>query len=482
MLRLGRSKRHNCVAFAMKKGIIATLVLGASTGFGIVVAAAKHEMVAAPGSKVGQVMVAGLTRDAALAKIRTWWEMEKMREITLSLANPELLETSSSKAIQARPGQLGFTVDDALSLQPVSFRDFWEETKALWDKADEGKSYPIKFKKVGEPSVDLAGFVKQNVKAPRPARLTYDNGRFLRTPEITGMELDAEQVGTQVLIALEGDGTTTLPIRASAPKISNEQLDAINEVRNEYTTSFSEGKVSRSSNIRTAAERINGIVLAPGDRFSFNSTVGRRTAASGFKMAGVYKDGKHDIDFGGGICQVSTTLYNAALFADLKIAKRSNHSMPVPYVPLGRDATVDWNGIDLVIENNLETPIAISSSVGGGRITFRILGKKDPSLKVEMIASGSRSWDAGQQTVKDPSLSGGTTKVIERGTAGRAISTWRVVYKNGKEVRRDTIGESYYRGGKRIVAVGTGPPKAPKSEETAPVPPVAPPPNERDGL
>jgi vancomycin resistance protein YoaR len=448
----------------MKKGIIATLILGASTGLGVVVAAAKHETVAAPGSKVGPVVVAGLTREAATAKIRTWWESEKMRDISLSLPNSE-------KAVKARPGQLGFTVDDQLSVQPVSFRDFWEDTKALWDKSDEGKSFPIKFKKVGE-----------NVESPKPARLTYEGGQFIRTHEVPGMELDANEVGPAVLTALQGNGSAPLVLKTSEPKISNQELDAINEVRTEFSTSFSEGKVSRSSNIRTAAARINGIVLAPGDRFSFNGTVGRRTAASGFKEAGVYKDGKHDIDYGGGICQVSTTLYNAALFADLKIAKRSNHSMPVPYVPLGRDATVDWNGIDLVIENNLETPIALSSSVSGGRITFRILGKKDPSLKVEMIASGSRSWSAGQQTIKDPSLPAGVTKVIERGTAGRAISTWRVVYKDGVEVRRDTIGESYYRGGKRIVAVGTGAPKAPAPEESPVVPPTVPPPDERDGI
>ncbi|MEQ1822648.1 MAG: VanW family protein, partial [Fimbriimonadaceae bacterium] len=443
----------------MRKGIIATLVVCASTSLGLVVAATRHEEVAAPGAKVGPIVIAGLSKEAAAKKIRTWWEMEKMRDIKLSL--PE-----STKFIAARPGQLGFTVDDQATLQPIPFRGFWDEAKALIDKGDENKFVPIKFKKVGEPSVDLVGFVEENVDPPKAARIFYEGGKFTRISEIPGMELDEDQVAATVLKALTGNGEETLALRTSKPKISPEQLEAINEIRTEFTTRFSEGNVSRSSNIRTAAGKINGLVLAPGDRFSFNGTVGRRSAASGFKEAGVYKDGRHDIDFGGGICQVSTTLYNAALFSDLKIAKRSNHSMPVPYVPLGRDATVDWNGIDLVIENNLETPIALSSSVAGGRITFRILGKKDPSLKVEMISSGSRSWDAGQQTIKDPSLPAGVTKVIERGTAGRAVSTWRVVYRDGKEVRRDTIGESYYRGGKRIVAVGTAAPRAPAPKAT----------------
>src|SRR5262249_4274073 len=159
---------------------------------------------------------------------------------------------------------------------------------------------------------------------------------------------------------------------------------------------------------------------------SFNGTVGRRTEKAGFQIAGVYKNGKHDFDVGGGICQVSTTLYNAALLDDLKIVERHNHSMPVAYVPLGRDATVDYGALDLEIANNSDHPIAINSEFHPGKLTFRILGKKDKSLDVKIESDGSQRWDPGTQLVSDPSLPAGKRKVIDKGSSGRQVSTYRL--------------------------------------------------------
>lgn len=448
-------------------------VIGTS-GVAVSVAASSHEPVAAPGTKVGMIEVGGLTKEAAAKKIRLWWEQEKTREISLRL-------TEANKVFAAKPGKLGVTVDDMGSIEKVTFRDFWGEAKAVFDKADENAKFPIKFKSSKTPAPDLEAFVAENVEDLRPARVLYSNGRFERQSEVAGRELDEAKLGEAVIAALEGDGNADLPVHEAPKKVSDEQLAAINEVRSEFTTKFSEGKVSRSSNIRTAAQKINGLVLAPGEQFSFNKVVGRRGPDTGFKVAGVYKNGKHDVDFGGGICQVSTTLYNAALVADLKIPKRQNHSMPVPYVPLGRDAAVDYNGVDLIIENNLDTPIALNAFVSSGQITFRILGQRDPSLAVKIVTAGARSWSAGEQTIKDPSLPAGRTKVIERGSSGHSINSWRVVYKDGVEVRRDPLGQSYYRGGKRIIAVGTAAPvQKPLAPET---PPVLPPttPDESDG-
>lgn len=459
----------------MKKVAWVLGIIGTGGAAGVSVAASKYEPVAAPGTRVGVVEIGGLTRVEAAKKLRIWWEQEKTEEITLRLVE-------ASKTYASRPGQLGVTIDDLSSIEKVDFRDFWEAAKAIVDKSDENAKFEIKFKATATPAPQLAEFVAANVEETRPARVYLSGSKIERISEVAGRELDMDRLGDAVIAALTGDRTADIPIRESKKTVSDEDLEKIAEVRSEFTTRFSEGKASRSSNIRTAAKRIDGLVLAPGQRFSFNKIVGKRGPETGFKVAGVYKNGKHDVDFGGGICQVSTTLYNAALFADLKIPQRSNHSMPVPYVPLGRDATVDYNGVDLIIENNLETPIALSSSVSSGQITFRILGIKDPSLSVKIVSGGARSWSAGEQTVKDPSMPAGRTKVIEKGSSGHAINTWRVVYKGGVEVRRDALGQSYYRGGKRIIAVGTAAPKpAPLSPESAP--PIDPTiPDESDGL
>jgi vancomycin resistance protein YoaR len=459
----------------MKKLAWVLGVLGTGSVAGVSVAAKGYEPVAAPGTTVGMVEIGGLTKEAAAKKIRVWWEQEKTREITLRLVE-------ANKTIAGRPGKLGVTVDDTGSIEKVDFRDFWESAKAILDKGDENAKFPIKFKAASTAAPELAEFVENNVAAPRPARVYMSGTKIERIPEISGRELDSDRLGDAVIEALNGDGTADIPVREAKKTVSDEDLAQISEVRSEFTTKFSEGKASRSANIRNAAKRIDGLVLAPGQRFSFNKVVGKRGPDTGFQVAGVYKNGRHDVDFGGGICQVSTTLYNAALVADLKIPARRNHSMPVPYVPLGRDAAVDYNGVDLVIENNLETPIALSSSVSRGQITFRVLGKRDPSLSIKIVTGGAKSWSAGEQTIKDPSLPAGRTKVIEKGSSGHSINSWRVVYRDGVEVRRDPLGQSYYRGGKRIIAVGTA---APKPSELAPeIDPMAPPtlPDESDGL
>jgi vancomycin resistance protein YoaR len=206
--------------------------------------------------------------------------------------------------------------------------------------------------------------------------------------------------------------------------------------------------------------------LAPGERFSFNETVGQRTVKAGFKEAGVYINGRHDTGVGGGICQVSTTLYNAALFSNMKIARRTNHSLPVPYVPVGRDATVNWGAQDLVLENNFDKPIALSATYTPGKLTFRVLGQKQPGLEVKIEREGLKSWAAPTKTVNDSSLAAGKRKVVESGSTGYSVNTFRLVFENGQLVKKEALGRSLYSSSARIIAVGT------KSKPAPPVSPV----------
>jgi vancomycin resistance protein YoaR len=199
----------------------------------------------------------------------------------------------------------------------------------------------------------------------------------------------------------------------------------------------------------------------PGETLSFNGIVGRRTLKRGFKLAGVYKNGKHDTGIGGGICQVSTTLYNASLLGNLKIRRRSNHSLPVAYVPLGRDATVDYGNLDLVIENSYTTPLAVVSQYEPGRLTFRLLGKRDPDLEVKITSKPGRTDRQPEEveTVNDPKLPLGVQKIVEPGSIRRSVLTYRKIYRGGRLVETQPLGASYYGGGTKIIAVGTGKPK-----------------------
>lgn len=255
-------------------------------------------------------------------------------------------------------------------------------------------------------------------------------------------------------MAVLHQSNVAVPFVEGSKRVTDADLASIKEVESEFTTHFPTSKTNRCSNIKLASSKFNGLVLMPGDRISFNNTVGRRTEKAGFQIAGVYKNGKHDFDVGGGICQVSTTLYNAALFANLKIVHRHNHSMPVAYVPLGRDATVDYGVLDLDIENNLDHPIALNSEYQPGKLTFRILGQKDKGLEVKIETDGRQRWNPGTQIVVDPTLAAGVRKVVDKGASGQQINTYRVVYRDGKFVKREALGTSYYKGGQKIVAVG----------------------------
>ena len=128
--------------------------------------------------------------------------------------------------------------------------------------------------------------------------------------------------------------------------------------------------------------------------------------------------------------------------------------MPVAYVPLGRDATVDYGNLDLVIQNDKPFPIAISSAFEPGRLTFRVLGKKDPTLTVKLVQEGGKSWDMGTKVIQDPKMPVGSREVIEKGSWGHSITTYRLVYKNGVLQDRQLLNRSYYGGGEKIIAVG----------------------------
>lgn len=168
-----------------------------------------------------------------------------------------------------------------------------------------------------------------------------------------------------------------LPAQEVYPRVDSELLAEIREKEiGSYITYFKEGNKERSHNIMLAAESINNHVIFPGERFSFNNVVGKRTEERGYLRAPVIVRGELSEDFGGGICQVSSTLYNAVELKGIKIIERYSHSRSVPYVPPGRDATVSWYGPDFVFKNNYNQPILIRASADEGKMNIGIFSSE----------------------------------------------------------------------------------------------------------
>jgi vancomycin resistance protein YoaR len=456
----------------MKRGVI-VLVSGVAV-VSVVLAAVSQGVEAKlqKGSTVGVVEVGSLTVAEARMKVRLWWEKEKFEQLTLILKDKSLKKTYT-------PTSLGVMLDDMASVAQVPVDGVVGQIIG----SEQKQRFALKFTKLTVDLAELRGTVKESYGDPGPAKVKFQSGKIVRMPEKPRLGLDESALFDAVVKGLQDDKTVALPVKEEPKKITDEMLAQVTDIISQFSTNFSSGNRPRSSNIRLASSKIDGVFLLPGEQFSFNQTVGQRTIKGGFKEAGVFINGRHDTGVGGGICQVSTTLYNASLFGNIKIAKRTNHTLPVPYVPVGRDATVNWGAQDLVIVNNYPTPIVLTSEYTPGRLTFRILGKKEPGLEVKITSGRVKTWSTGSARQYDSSLAPGQT-VTKGGSMGRSLSTFRNVYKNGVKVNTEPLGVSYYAGAPSLTLYGpSSPRRAPRkstSTKTSPSaePAVTPPPVE----
>ncbi|MFQ3612023.1 MAG: VanW family protein [Fimbriimonadales bacterium] len=308
-------------------------------------------------------------------------------------------------------------------------------------------------------------------RPPRDAQVRFQQGRVVLVPEQVGrryVPAIAEQNLFHALhLHLTNPALAGQPIAFSLglepipPRLTQESLRAITGVMASYTSRFPGYEVARNHNIRLAAQALDGRVLMPGERLSYNEAVGARTLKEGFKLAPVIINGEKRLGVGGGICQVSSTLYNAVLLGEVKVVRRVNHSIPVTYVPLGRDATVTDGGLDFVIENNYDHPIALSVELGRSTLTIRILGQSRAGRRVVLSTERTTLRSPTVKEVPDPNLPEGTRKVRQKGTAGVRVVLWRTVYQDGVLVKRERVATSVYRAQPQIVAVGTRKVRAP---------------------
>ena len=194
----------------------------------------------------------------------------------------------------------------------------------------------------------------------------------------------------------------------------------------------------------------------PGDVFSFNGTVGERTTARGYKSAGAYVAGETVDQVGGGICQVSSTLYNTVLLSNLEIVERRSHQMTVSYVPMGRDATVNWGTTDFRFKNNTEYPVRIDGIINGRNVTLTIVGTETvENRKVEILTSTVSTLQPPVETIEDPTKAVGFSETTQKGSMGYVVDATRVVYSGDEVISREGLVRSRYNPKKTIMTVGT---------------------------
>lgn len=237
-----------------------------------------------------------------------------------------------------------------------------------------------------EPSqIDIEQIKKEIYKEAKNA--SYDASKSKLTVHSTGIELGVSVEKAKEILSNEQD-EYEIPLEITMPAITTDMLgeEAFPDVLGSFSTRYDASNKNRATNIELAANAINGKVLMPGEIFSFNGIVGNTTAAKGYKLAGAYSAGELVQNYGGGVCQVSSTVYNVALYANLEIVERYNHSAVVSYVDPGRDATISYGSRDFKFKNNREYAVKLNARATNGILEVEIKGiSEKQEYEVEII-------------------------------------------------------------------------------------------------
>ena len=283
----------------------------------------------------------------------------------------------------------------------------------------------------------------------------YVQNPFTIYPEVNGVNFDMENAKT---IIAENKEEYTIPLIITKAQKTTQDIgtEAFPDLLATFSTKYNAGDRDRTTNLILAAQKINGTVLLPGEEFSYNKTVGERTIEAGYKMAATFSNGKVVDGLGGGICQISSTLYDAVVMANLQITKRRNHQFITSYLPGGKDATVVWGSQDFKFINSRKYPVRITMSVSGGTATAQVWGLKEEveyDITIESQKTATIAYTT--QYINDPSLPEGTQVVKQNGSNGSKYEAYKVMRLNGVVVSRTLLSKDTYNAKQKIVRIGT---------------------------
>ena len=274
-------------------------------------------------------------------------------------------------------------------------------------------------------------------------------------PEVNGIDF-AISMDEAKKILEENKNEYIIPLKISIPEVTLAKLgkEAFPNKLGTFTTRYDASNKNRSTNLELASEKINGTIILPGETFSYNKIVGERTIEQGYKEAAVYSGGKVIDGIGGGICQLSSTLYNAVIYANLEVTSRSNHHFLTSYVTAGRDATVSWGTIDFCFKNNRTYPIKIISIVKNGVATVDIMGineEKEYEVVIETTIKEVIPYEI--KYVKDSNMKDGE-EIKQYGADGAKSITYKILKYNGIVVSKTVLSEDIYSALDRIIKTG----------------------------
>lgn len=412
-----------------------------------------------PGITIQGISVGGMRKAEALDAVQEYADKVSEETVTLQLDKKEKSFPLAKLGLACANTEV---VDEAYDLGREG--NILERMLEVYKLEREGQDYGLTF------SVDAAKtkkIVKKKAKSfekkKKDATLTRKDGKFVIKAETDGIAIDFAENAEKLAAVIEADDWDQKPVvfdvvyTVDKADHTKEELSVIKDKLGTFTTSYAGSTSGRCTNVENGAHLINGTLLYPGESFSAYSKVAPFTADNGYKLAGSYSNGQTVQTYGGGICQVSTTLYNAVLRAELNVTERSNHSMTVHYVKLSADAAISGTDKDLKFTNNLKYPIYIEGKAGGDSITFTIYGKeyRDANRKIEFESETTSTTNPSEKVVKDGSMEEGKRVVESYGRTGYTAKLWKIVYVDGKKTERTQVNSSSYMSTATVVRVGT---------------------------
>lgn len=302
-------------------------------------------------------------------------------------------------------------------------------------------------------SIDLDKIYQEIYKEPKDAYLKNDKVY----PEVNGMDFSLSLEEAKSLLT-EDKSEYIIPLKITTPSVTIQDFGdkAFTDRLSRYTTRFDESNTNRAININLATNKINEFILLPGEIFSYNKVVGARTIASGYKEAHIYINGTVADGIGGGICQLSSTLYNAVLLANLEIVERRNHYFIASYVPASLDATVSYGSIDFKFKNSRNYPIKIVCNSSNGVCSVEIYGiKEDVEYEVVIESNITETIPFDIKYKDTSSLPIGVENIVVNGSNGYKSEAYKILKLNGKIISKTLLSKDSYHSLAREIERGT---------------------------
>lgn len=406
------------------------------------------------GVTVDGVQMSGLTGTEVKDLLRLWYEPKHSQQLSVYYGE---------RAFAFDPQTVDYDIDVEATAEKVircgRNGNVLQRLQDIFKAQTAGCQIPLTVRYNEQKLDELVESWRESIdKSPKNAGLSILHGGINKAE--AGCKLETTVVKPLLLQALRQAEVrpVVLPVIPIYPELTEADIASkgLEELLATYTTAFNRGDSNRSANIRIAASKINGYIIYPSQTFSFNDVVGPRDKEHGFKEAMEIVGNEYVPGIGGGICQVSSTLYNVALLANLKIAERYNHSKPLGYVGLGRDATVAYGALDFKFTNNTTAPVMIISEVQDNELCIGLLGKtKSSSGTVKVITVNKQVISPDIIRKQDQTLLLGETELESPGKPGYEVTTVRVLVQGNQEVTREIIATDQYLPENTVVKIGT---------------------------